>query len=170
MNRRKRKLDKNDIIHKSFEFGILMKAVDSTLEIIGGIFLIFLSPSRLDRLTKLLTQHELSEDPRDIIARSILGLSSKFTVSTQSFGAFYLISHGIIRMALVILLWKRNVWAYPITIISLFLFIFYQIHRYVLDHSVWLLVLTLFDMIMIFLTYREYKNIRGVSRVPPDKR
>jgi uncharacterized membrane protein len=160
MNRSGRKLGKSDIIHKSFELGILLKAIDSAFEIIGGALLIFLSPARLDKLTRLLTQHELSEDPRDLIARTILNLSTKFTVSTQYFGAFYLISHGVVRMALVILLWKRNAWAYPVTIISLFLFIFYQIHRYLLHHSTWLIVLTAFDILMIFLTYREYKNIR----------
>ena len=85
---------KNNLVHKSFEIGILLKGVDGILEIVGGVLLIFLNPIRLNKLTVLLTQHELWEDPHDIIANFMLKFSSTFSISTQYFGVFYLISHG----------------------------------------------------------------------------
>lgn len=151
----------NSIFHKGFEFGILIKAIDSILEIIGGILLIFLNPSRLNNLIVWLTQHELSEDPRDVIANFIIRLSSKFTINTQYFGVFYLISHGIVKLILIIFLWKGKVWAYPVTIASLIVFIIYQIYRYMLNPSMGLVILTIFDVIMIILTFIEYRRIKN---------
>ena len=54
----------NNIFHKSFKIGILVKGIDGVLEIMGGILLVFLNPSRLNKLVVLLTQHELLEDPK----------------------------------------------------------------------------------------------------------
>lgn len=157
-------LKKNNInsslLHKGFEIGILIKAIDGVLEIIGGILLTQLNPSRLNSLVAWFTQHELSEDPRDVVANLLIRLSSRFTVNTQYFGVFYLISHGIVKLILIIFLWKRKPWAYPLTIISLILFIIYQIYRYTLQASNGLIILTVFDIIMIILTFIEYKRIR----------
>lgn len=151
---------KNKIVHKSFEIGILIKGFDGVLEIIGGVLLVFLNPDRLNKLIVLLTQHEFSEDPKDKVASFIIKLSSNFTINTQYFGVFYLISHGLVKIILVIMLWKRKIWAYPLTIVSLVIFILYQLYKYSIDHSVAMILLTIFDIIMIILTFMEYKRIK----------
>ena len=152
----------NDLIHKSFEVAILLKGIDGVLEIIGGLLLLFLSPIRLNDLIILLTQHELSVDPKDLIANYMVHFASSFTTSTQYFAVYYLALHGIVKIVLVLLLWKRKIWAYPITIASLILFIIYQVYRYTIYHSVWLILLTIFDLIVIALTFIEYKRIKGL--------
>lgn len=151
----------NSIFHKGFQIGLFIKTIDGILEIIGGILLIFLNPHKLNNLVAWLTHHELSEDPRDVIANFMIKLSSKFTISAQYFGVFYLSSHGIVRLILIILLWKRKPWAYPLTIVSLILFIIYQIYRYILQPSSGLIILTIFDIVMIILTFIEYRRIKN---------
>ncbi|MFL0197474.1 DUF2127 domain-containing protein [Clostridium sp. WILCCON 0269] len=151
----------NNVFHKSFKIGILLKGIDGVLEIIGGILLVFLNPSRLNKLVALLTQHELLEDPKDFAANFAIRLGLNFSVSSQHFGIFYLISHGIIKLFFVTMLWKRKIWAYPLTIVSLLLFILYQIYHYMISHSAWLMVLTIFDIIMIMLILIEYKFRRN---------
>ena len=148
-----------DFVHISFEIGLLLKGIDGLLEIFGGILLIFLNPGRLNRIILLLTQHELSEDPKDLVANALLSLSQSFSISTQQFGIFYLMSHGIIKCILILLLWQKKLWAYPLSIIALVLFIAYQIYRYSISHSAFLILLTVFDIIMIILTYIEYRKI-----------
>ena len=165
MTKLKKVESKNNLIHKSFQIGILVKGIDGVLEIIGGFLLMFVNPVRLNKLITLLTQHELSEDPRDMIAKFIIKFSSNFSISSQYFGAFYLISHGIIKFILVILLWRKKIWAYPLTIVSLILFIIYQMYRYTVDHSVVLLILTIFDIIMILLTFVEYKSMKLLNNL-----
>jgi uncharacterized membrane protein len=120
----------------------------------------FLTPVRLNLLTRFLTRHELSEDPRDLVANFLLSLSGSFSISAQHFAVFYLMSHGIIKCILILLLWRRKLWAYPLTIVSLILFVAYQVYRYTLTQSVFLILLTAFDAAMIALTYLEYKRIK----------
>lgn len=152
---------KMSIIHIGFEFGLLVKGIDGLLEFLGGFFLMYLNPERMGALVKMLTQHELSEDPRDVIANAMIRLSHSFSLSTQSFGILYLMSHGVIKCVLVLFLWKRKLWAYPLTILSLTLFISYQIYRYAIRPSAFLLLLTAFDIVMIVLTFIEYKRIKA---------
>lgn len=151
----------NDVIHKSFKIGMLLKGIDGILEIIGGILLKLFNPAALNKLVVLLTQHELSEDPKDTISNLMINMSANFSISSQNFGVFYLISHGLVKFILIVMLWRKNMWAYPLTIVSLILFIIYQIYRYTIGHSMFLIVLTIFDIIMIFLTYVEYKRMKG---------
>ena len=152
-----------DVFHVGFEIGLLLKGIDGILEIIGGFLLLFLNPGRMSRLIHFLTQHELSEDPKDMVANLLVTLGHGFSISAQHFGVFYLMSHGIIKCILIFLLWHKKLWAYPLTIFSLVLFIAYQIYRYTFSHSVFLIMLTIFDMIMIILTYMEYKRIKLIS-------
>jgi uncharacterized membrane protein len=153
-------LKRGQLLHNSFEIGIFIKGIDGILEILGGLLLIIINPLRLNKLIILLTMHELSEDPKDRIAHFLIGISRQFSVSSQHFGIFYLLSHGIIKLILVCMLFQRKIWAYPVTIVSLVFFIGYQLYRYLYNHSIWLMILTAFDIIIIILTWIEYqKNI-----------
>ncbi|WP_309353592.1 DUF2127 domain-containing protein [Clostridium acetobutylicum] len=124
------------------------------------MLLIFLNPTRLNKIIVLLTQHELSEDPKDIVANYAMRLASDFSLSSQSFGVFYLISHGIIKLFLILMLWNKKTWAYPLTIFSLLLFIFYQLYRCAIKYSIWLNVLSIFDLAIVILTLIEYRLIK----------
>lgn len=156
----KKVVKSKDLFHISFEIGLLLKGINGLLEIIGGILLLFLNPDRLNKLIILLTQNELSKDPKDMIANALIALSHSFSISTQQFGIFYLMSHGIIKCILVFLLWRRKMWAYPLTILALVLFIAYQVYRYIISPSGFLILLSIFDIIMIVLTVIEYRKIR----------
>lgn len=150
----------DNIFHKSFKIGIFMKGIDGILEIIGGMLLMFLNSNRMNKLIVLLTQHELIEDPKDVIANFIIRFGSKFSVGAQYFAVVYLISHGVIKLILVILLWQEKLWAYPLSVVSLILFSFYQVYRYTNTHSESLILLTIFDSVMIVLTLIEYRRIK----------
>jgi uncharacterized membrane protein len=39
-------------------------------------------------------------------------------------------------------------------------FIVYQIYRFTLTHSIWLLAITLLDIVVIWLTWQEYRFLR----------
>ena len=158
------KIVKKDIAHISFEVGLIIKGIDGILEIVGGFLLLYLNPNRMGQLIAVLTQHELSEDPKDLVANALIHFGHSFSISTQVFGVFYLISHGVIKCILITLLWRKKLWAYPLTIVSLILFIAYQIYRYSVHPSVFLMLLTAFDIIMIILTFMEFKRMKNQGR------
>jgi uncharacterized membrane protein len=87
--------------------------------------------------------------------------AQSFTVSTSLFLALYLLSHGIIKIILVVALLQQKLWAYPWLIVFLSIFIVYQIYRLVLSMSLGLLALTLFDIFIVGLTVIEYRKHRA---------
>src|SRR5215475_7900833 len=90
-------------LDKTFKIGLVLKGLDGVLEVIGGILLLFLSPQTIQHLVRVLTAHELSEDPHDLIARYLLHTTAHLSHGTTLFGAIYLLSHGIAKIVLVAL-------------------------------------------------------------------
>ena len=144
------------LLDTAFNISVILKGLDGLIQLIGGVLLLLIKPELINKIIIALTQHELSEDPKDIIANHLLKIATH-TTGTQLFGGMYLLLHGLIKIFLVIALIKRLAWAYPVTIIFLFLFIIYQIYRITLTHSIGLTLLSVFDVLMIWLVWQEYK-------------
>jgi uncharacterized membrane protein len=152
---------KGDLLDRAFAVGIILKGLDGVLEVVGGVMLLVVSPATIDRLSRFLTQHELSEDPHDFLATHLLHAAGTLTGSSIRFGALYLLSHGVIKIVLVTALLKDKLWAYPWMIAFLIVFIVYQIYRMTFAFSIGLLGLTVFDVAVVWLTYREYGKQRA---------
>jgi uncharacterized membrane protein len=149
----------------TFKVGLVLKGLDGILEVAGGILLLFLSPQAIQHLARVLTAHELSEDPHDLIARYLLHTTAHLSHGTTLFGAIYLLSHGIAKIVLVALVLKDKLWAYPWLIGLLLAFIAYQLYRITLVHfSIGLTLLTVFDAFLVWLTWREYRSKRAQQR------
>ncbi|TPK64326.1 DUF2127 domain-containing protein [Mesorhizobium sp. B2-4-15] len=147
-------------VHQIFEVSLLLKGAHALVECIGGLLLALVSTSTIVALVNRLTQEELTEDPNDFIASHLMHAASHFSVGTQHFYAFYLLSHGLIKIALVVGLLRGKLWAYPASLVALLLFIVYQLYRFSYTHSAGLIVLTLFDLIVIWLIWHEYRLVR----------
>jgi uncharacterized membrane protein len=80
------------------------------------------------------------------------------------FGAVYLLVHGLVKVVLVAALLKNQRWAYPWTIAFLGVFIVDQLYRLGLRPLVGLTALTIFDAVIAWLTYREYRKQLAVAR------
>ena len=81
--------------------------MNGVLEIIGGLLLLFLTPAKMHQLVVAITQGELSEDPHDFIATYLLHTSSGLTGHAILFGAVYLLTHGIVKVVLVVALLRN---------------------------------------------------------------
>ena len=155
----KTKSGKN-ITHVSFEIMLIFKSIFALLEIVSGIAMIFLSPGRLNKLIEFISREELYEDPKDLLMNFIVVYGHAFSIGAQKFAVFYLLSHGIIKLIVILLLWRKKLWAYPLSIAVFIGFIIYQMYHYAHSHSIMLLILTVLDIAMIGLTVLEYRNIR----------
>jgi uncharacterized membrane protein len=146
------------LLDQTFQIGIILKGLDGVLEVIGGLLLLVVSPVTIDRVVTSLTQHELSQDPHDLLATHLLKTAHGLTGSAVLFGAVYLLSHGAVKIILVAALLHNQLWAYPWLIVFLGVFIVYQVYRLSFKPSVGLTLLTLFDAFVAWLTYREYRK------------
>jgi uncharacterized membrane protein len=153
-----------DLLDRTFEVGIILKGLDGLLELIGGALLLAVAPATINQIVGALTQHELSEDPRDVIATHLLDLSQGLTGPAVRFAAAYLLLHGIVKVVLVVALLRNKLWAYPWMIAFLVAFIGYQLYRIALDATLGLTALTVFDAIIVWLTWREYQKQRAARK------
>ena len=150
-----RRWQRERVLHRIFEVGIWIKGADGVLEIIGGVLLLLISPATLNQLVAVLTQHEVIEDPHDHIATALRQVVQQLSANTLLFGSGYLIVHGLIKLLLVVGLQREQRWAYPAAIGFLCVFIAYQLYRLSYHYTVGLLLLTLFDVAMVGLTWHE---------------
>ena len=149
------------LVHRVFTIGIVAKGLNGIVEILAGVLLFLVPPATISQVLFFLTRHELIEDPHDLLANYLVRVARQLSVHTQWFGAVYLLSHGVIKVGLVWALWQRHVWAYPAAIVFFLLFIGYQVYRYTFAPSAELLILTMVDIAVVWLTWLEYKRIQA---------
>ena len=147
-------------LDRAFLIGIIGKGLNGAAELLGGMLLLFLTPDADPNVAVAWTHGELSEDPNDIIATHLLHTADGLTGPGLLFGGVYLLVHGVIKVVLVTALLLNKLWAYPWMIVALLLFIAYQLYRIVLNPTVGLIGLTIFDIVIVALTWREYQQQR----------
>jgi uncharacterized membrane protein len=101
------------LVHQIFLASVLMKGAHAAIECIGGIALALVSTSTIADFVNALTQEELIQDPQDLIATHLLTWAQNFSVEEKHFYAYYFMSHGIVKLLLVIELLRNKLWSYP---------------------------------------------------------
>ena len=153
-------------LHRLFDISIGLKGIDGLLEIIGGLILLVLSPAQMGWLASLLTQKELSEDPRDLFANFFLTTASNVSPHGKFVSVVFLLSHGLVKIFLVWELFRGRLWAYPLTIVILLFFIASQTLEIVHNHSLFLTSLTVLDAFIVVLAWQEYKMKTMLKTLP----
>jgi uncharacterized membrane protein len=143
--------------HAFFLLSVWSKGVAGLLETIGGLLLLLIPHTRLNALVVFLTAPELAEDPSDRIATLLQRTVHELSADTKLFASGYLIVHGVIKVFLAAGLLGGRLWSYPVSLWFLTVFIAYQIYRFLFTHSLWLIALTIVDLIVAFLIWREYQ-------------
>jgi uncharacterized membrane protein len=151
-------------LHHLFQAAVVVKGVDGVLELIGGALLFFVSPSTLHRLVAVLTQHELAEEADDWLVMALRRLAESLSMETRQFASAYLIGHGLLKVFLAVSLLRERLWAFPLALSVLTLFVAYQLHRFSRTHSTVLLALTVLDMVVMVLIWREYRSRTEIVR------
>lgn len=150
------------IEHELFDVSILLKGIHALVEIVGGMLAYFISSDAVLRFAVKITQGELLEDPNDYFTKYFLELTRSVLVGAKQFVVFYLLSHGIINLLLVVGLFRKRLWAYHASFVVFTLFATYQMYRYFLHPSIFMVLLTLFDIVAVWLIWREYLRIKKV--------
>jgi len=153
-------MQRGRLVHAFFTISVVSKGVDGALEIVGGTLLFFVNPVQIYNIVRILTQHELSEDPHDLVATYLLNSAQHLSASAQLFAGTYLLWHGVVKVVLVAALLLKQRWAYPAAILAFLLFLTYQLYRYSHTLAPELLVLSVFDVVVIVVTWLEYKRLR----------
>lgn len=143
-----------------FLVSVWLKGLDGLLELIGGIALFSVSPAFILNVVRVITQDEIAEDPRDVVANALRDAAGRLSFATEHFMAIYLLVHGVVKLALVWALLARVLFAYPLSIVIFAGFILYQLYRYTFTHGIGLLALSALDIVVIGLIWLEYRALR----------
>ncbi|SRR5712692_894118 len=147
------------IEHLFFLLSVWSKGIAGLVETIGGLLLLCVHQAGLNALVIALTAPELAEDPTDRVATLLQRIVHELTADTKLFISGYLIVHGVIKVFLVAGLLGRRLWSYSVSLWFLAAFIVYQMYRFLFTHSLWLVALTVLDLIVAFLIWREYQEV-----------
>lgn len=149
------------LLDNFYEIGIIIKGIDGTLELIGGVLLLTFSSGTILNITHTLTRTELSEDPHDFVATHILHAGTSLAHGHTGFAALFLLTHGAVKVGLVTALLLQKLWAYPWALGILVLFLIYQIYLLVAKPTLGLWFITILDVVIIWLVWREWQKVRS---------
>lgn len=151
-------------INLYFHVSIYIKGIISLTEIVGGILAFIVPFSFVSDLIIRLTSGELAEEPTDFLATHLVTLAHSFAVASATFVGLYLLSRGLIKLGLIIALLKNKLWAYPSSLVVLGFFVLYQMYQIVTTFSFLVVLLTIFDFIVMWFIWKEYKIVKLHSK------
>lgn len=153
----------HSLLDRTFQLSITLKGLDGLLEIAGAFFFLSRDPARVNALLNAVTFHLLSPSQISFLAYHLLHASQAIAGHAPYFLFLFLMSHGVAKVTLVTALWFNRMWAYPMMIVMLVLFIIYQLYVMASNPTPFLMLLTLFDVLVIWLTKEEYAKQRSLK-------
>lgn len=146
------------LLDKTYEIGILIKGIDGLSEFVAGMLLWLVPPHAVIRLTTWLTHDELQQDPHDFFATHILHYGQHLATGHNTFAILFLLTHGLIKIVLVVALLRNLKWSYPFALVTLGLFIVYQIYEMIVKPTFGMAFLTVLDSVIVWLVWREWQK------------
>lgn len=151
------------LFDKVFEYSIIIKGLDGLLELIAGIGLIFIKPEQIHNFVNFVTQKEILEDPHDFFATILIHSTKDIQSATVTFAVIYLLVHAAIKLIAVIGILRKQLWAYPFSLITLGALVIYQIYSIIDKTSIGMILLTLFDLYILWMIWQEYGRVKKTA-------
>jgi uncharacterized membrane protein len=146
-----------------FLIGFAFKAIDGFVELVVGLPLLVLRPTQVDAVARLATATELREDPNDLLAHLIRHGAANLSTEMSIVAAVYLIVHGLVKLGIVAAIFRGSRRLYPWAIAALGGFVIWQAYEFIQHPSIGLALLTLFDVVIVGLTIREWRHPRSLG-------
>ena len=144
-------------ITRGFYASIFLKGIISFGEILIGTLALFIPLSyATDFALKMLQIF-----PHNSLEMHLESTISQFATVSGIFIATYLISRGLVKILLIIGMLKRQLWAYPTSLIVLACLVMYQIFQIITTGSIAIIALTLFDLVVMWFIYEEYQVLKN---------
>lgn len=150
------------VAHRAFVLGMVLKGIDGALEVLGGVALLLVTKSWLDRTAEWLARQEFGGASMQGLAMHAVHATHHLATGGQQFATAYLFAHGAVKLVLVAGLLRGVQWVFPLALVVLTGFTGYQLYRLSVRWSWLLAALTVIDVIVIALIGQEWRY--SVSR------
>ncbi|PJC55823.1 hypothetical protein CO026_03625 [Candidatus Kaiserbacteria bacterium CG_4_9_14_0_2_um_filter_41_32] len=140
-----------------FHLGMWWRIIYGFLRIIIAVLLLQHVGTPVSDIFLKLMSHELIQDPNDRVIQMVNHLPYLVTY----YLAFYFMFWGVMDIFMSILLLRHQLWAFPVAIYMIVVFIVYELFRFFHTHSLMLLAVIGMDVFIIWIIKREYKKLKS---------
>ena len=149
------------VLEVGYRIAIAVKGFDGLLELLVGV-LILVSPTAPHAvLTAIIGEATESTSPvNTLVTTYVRGLDRDLASSGLTVLTIFLLTHGLVKVALVFCLIKKYHRAYPVALVVLTAFLGYQLYTFVVSPTVGLALFAVLDVVIIVLVYREWRSLR----------
>lgn len=154
------------MINIGFYGGLILKAANALIELIGGLIMLIVSHEWLNRLVLQIALPELKEDPDDPLMNYLI--TRGLNISSQHSVAVFMLFHGLAKLIIIWLLWKNKMWAYPLAFVAFGIFISYEAHCYWESQSLFMLLIVVLDLAIITVIALKYRSLKREKCKPEE--
>lgn len=145
-----------------FHLSMWWKIVYGGIRVVLGFVLLKLIGMPFNDIFYSLMSHEISTDATDVVFQFIYSILEDHSFTVTYFVASYLLFWGAMDIFLSILLLRHKIWAFPMTMILMSIFILYEIYRVIHTQSLILLTLIFLGFGILYVIDEEYKRLKKV--------
>lgn len=127
---------------------------------VGFSFLNLINTPLIDLLYKV-TSTEMGLSSTYFLFNILSSYLQVHPLTVTYFLSIYLIFWGLVDIFLSASLLKKKIWAFPITLWLIALFVIYMSYRFTITHSVILFGTIIFDLCIFWLISREFKKVKA---------
>ena len=144
-----------------FRIGMWWRIFYGMMRLLLGFALLKLVGRPIVDIVTSILSHELIEDKSDILVALARNVFSHHSFYVTYFLAFYFIFWGVADVVLSVSLLKAQLWAFPISMYVIGVFILYEAFRFLHTHSLILLGVIVIDIFILILINSEYRKIQS---------
>lgn len=144
-------------LDRAFDTVIVAKGIFGAIELAAGIAMFFVAPDTVRSWLSWVSAHFHHSARPSHLWHFFEHLADRLDASATGFAAVYLAVHGVVKLIIVVGLLRGRGWAFPLMIWVTVAFILYQVWE-MLHHFTWpMVLLTLFDLVVLWLTTSEWR-------------
>ena len=147
------------VLERAYKIGVAVKGFDGSVELIAGVLLVA-APGLLHSLLAHVVTELQESQTTYFVAEKVARFDAHLAHASLFIVIIFLISHGVIKLALVYALLKELLWAYPYALGALGLFLVYQVYVFIGTPSVAMGLFAVLDILIIWLVWREWRTLK----------
>ncbi len=152
------------LLHESYLVSLGIQATIGASQLVGAVLLLVAEQTGWMKHLAQITGHDLARAAPDPFAHALIQALHDFSVNRETFWSIYLFGHGVLNLSVVVALLAKKPWAHPASMAVLTGFVIYQLERFWLTHAPVLVALSLFDLVVIALVWREWRVTRAARQ------
>ncbi len=161
-------------VYELFKWSVILKGLISLAEVLAALVLILVPERYVIALTQAAAEWISAHAGTAPLAGHIVEELAAFGGGAVLFVAFFLFSRGLIKCVLIWALLRNILWAYPASLGVMGALVLYQLYETFLTGSVFIIGITLFDLVVIYFIWREWRivlrHVRDSARSARDTR